>query len=74
MAELEAAWGIRPVVVFACLGFADQHAQIWHPRVYCLPEGMGGARMWHAIVGEGGLVERPEPLWESLIIDPDERY
>jgi hypothetical protein len=28
---IEAKWGVRPFVVLACSGYADEHWQVWHP-------------------------------------------
>lgn len=29
---LGSEWGVAPVCILACAGYADQHWQLWHPR------------------------------------------
>jgi len=31
---LETSWGVRPISVLACAGYADEHWQIFHPAEY----------------------------------------
>jgi hypothetical protein len=37
LAVLNKFWGVQPVVIVACLGYEDEHIQIWHPEDYTSP-------------------------------------